>query len=113
MRIPRALLTVLLAALLVIAVSAGPGPAAPIRTRTLEPRLIPVSAAAEIPNSMRGQYSWLGSAPLPAGWPVLDVYYRDQVVWRRLEPTAGSYDFSWFDEGLAAAEAGAAGSASG
>lgn len=105
MRIPRALLTVLLAALLVIAVSAGPGPAAPIRTRTLEPRLIPVSAAAEIPNSMRGQYSWLGSAPLPADWPVLDVYYRDQVVWRRLEPTAGSYDFSWFDEGLAAAEA--------
>lgn len=70
---------------------------------TFRPRTIPV-ASSEVPNSLRGQYSWLGSEAQPGGWPISDVYYRDQVPWGRIEPAAGSYDLAWFDHGLDEAE---------
>ena len=73
------------------------------RLVTFRPRTIPV-ASSEVPNSLRGQYSWLGSAAQPGGWPISDVYYRDQVPWGRIEPAAGSYDLAWFDRGLEDAE---------
>ncbi|MEO5852003.1 MAG: DUF4832 domain-containing protein [Nocardioides sp.] len=72
---------------------------------TFRPRSIP-SSSPEVPNSMRGQYSWLGQEAQPTGWPISDVYYRDQVPWGRIEPTAGSFDLDWFEAGLAAAEQG-------
>lgn len=82
------------------AVAAGlfavPVDAAAVEVR---PRVIPLSAR-EIPNSLRGQYQWMSGAVRPKGWPVRDLYYRDQVAWSRIEPTQGSYDFSWFDSGL-------------
>ena len=72
------------------------------RTVVLRSRAIPLSAP-EIPNPMRGEYEWLGSSTVPAGFPTTDVYYRDQVSWSRIEPSPGVYDFHWFDEGLARA----------
>ncbi len=75
------------------------------RTATYRPRVIgPRGEAAEVPNSFRGQYAWLGQAAQPAGWPTTDVYYRDQVPWGRIEPTAGSFDLRWFEAGLEAAQ---------
>src|SRR5688500_15741979 len=68
------------------------------KTVVLRSRPIPMSAP-EIPNPMRGQYEWLGSPTVPAGFPARDVYYRDQVVWKRIEPSPGVYDFSSFDKG--------------
>ncbi len=79
------------------AVSLDPGPSvvattpaatattAPRKRRTvvLRARAIPLSAP-EIPNPMRGEYEWLGSSTVPAGFPVKDVYYRDR------SPGAGS-----------------------
>jgi hypothetical protein len=60
-------------------------------------------SAPEIANPMRGQYEWLGSSTVPAGFPAKDVYYRDQVAWKRIEPSPGVYDFSYFDQGIARA----------
>ena len=72
------------------------------KTLVLRAKPIPVSAP-EIANPMRGEYEWLGAAAQPQAWPVRDVYYRDQVAWKRIEPSPGVYDFSWFDKGLARA----------
>jgi uncharacterized protein DUF4832/glycosyl hydrolase family 42 (putative beta-galactosidase) len=72
------------------------------RTIVLRSQAIPMSAP-EIANPMRGQYEWLGATALPAGFPTKDVYYRDQVAWKRVEPSPGGYDFTYFDEGLARA----------
>ncbi len=72
------------------------------KTVVLRSRAIPMSAP-EIPNPMRGQYEWLGSPTVPSGFPTTDVYYRDQVAWKRIEPTPGVYDFSSFDQGIARA----------
>jgi len=72
------------------------------RTIVLRSQAIPLSAP-EIANPMRGQYEWLGATALPAGFPTKDVYYRDQVAWKRIEPSPGVYDFTYFDEGLARA----------
>jgi hypothetical protein len=68
----------------------------------LRSQAIPLSAP-EIPNPMRGEYEWLGSPTVPAGFPATDVYYRDQVAWKQIEPAPGVYDFSAFDEGIARA----------
>ena len=68
----------------------------------LRSQAIPMSAP-EIPNPMRGQYEWLGSPTVPSGFPATDVYYRDQVAWKRIEPSPGVYDFSSFDQGIARA----------
>ena len=57
------------------------------KTVVLRSRAIPMSAP-EIPNPMRGQYEWLGSSTVPAGFPTTDVYYRDQVAWKLIEPIA-------------------------
>ncbi len=75
---------------------------APRKTVVLRARAIPLSAP-EIANPMRGQYEWLGEKPLPAGFPVKDVYYRDTVSWSRIEPSPGVYDFAAIDQGLARA----------
>jgi hypothetical protein len=68
-------------------------------TVLLRSQAVPLSAP-EIPNPMRGQYEWLGSSTVPAGFPAKDVYYRDQVAWKRIEPSPGVYDFSLFDQGI-------------
>lgn len=60
---------------------------------------------ADIANSLRGQYNWMGYASQPNGWPASDVYYRDQVYWGRLEPQRREYDFSAIEQGLEKAEA--------
>ncbi len=70
---------------------------------TFRPTVIPKSAP-EIPNTLRGQYEWLGAASQVPGWPMDDVYYRDQVAWSRIEKTKGTYDFTWFDNGVAEAQ---------
>jgi hypothetical protein len=103
----RAVVLCALVALLVMpagatAVQAPTSHAKPRTTVVLRPRAIPMSAP-EIPNPMRGQYEWLGSSTVPAGFPATDVYYRDQVAWKRIEPSPGVYDFTWFDQGLARA----------
>ncbi len=72
---------------------------------TFRPTVIPLSAP-EIPNPGRGMYSWIGVTPEPAGWPVSDVYWRDQLNWKNdLERSPGVYDFSKVDAGLAEAAA--------
>jgi len=73
------------------------------RLVTFRTRAIP-AASSEVPNSLRGQYSWLGQEPQPTGWPITDVYYRDQVPWGRIEPAVGAFDLDWFEAGLEAAE---------
>ena len=75
------------------------------RVATFRPRTIPHSSP-EVPNSLRGQYSWLGQEAQPTGWPISDVYYRDQVPWGRIEPSVGTFDLDWFEAGLTAAEQG-------
>lgn len=70
---------------------------------TFTPSIIPISDP-EIPNSMRGQYEWNGSTAIPSGWPIRDVYYRDQIHWNQIETSPGVYNFSIFDQGLARAE---------
>ena len=77
-------------------------PARKRKTVVLRSQAIPMSAP-EIPNPMRGQYEWLGTPDGAAGFPTTDVYYRDQVAWKRIEPTPGVYDFSSFDQGIARA----------
>ena len=74
-------------------------PLAQMKPKTLVLRAKPIPLSApEIANPMRGQYEWLGAAAQPQAWPVRDVYYRDQVAWKRIEPSPGVYDFSWFDK---------------
>lgn len=71
---------------------------------TFRATTIPLSAT-EIPNATRGQYAWNGITPDPSNWPDSDVYYRDQIQWKQLEPSPGVYNFSIIDQGLAAAQA--------
>lgn len=73
------------------------------RLITFRPRTIPAESS-EVPNSLRGQYSWLGQEAQPDGWPISDVYYRDQLPWGRIEPAVGVYDLDWFERGLEAAQ---------
>ena len=101
--LPRALVRLLTVALLICSALALPGSATADGDRTFTPRPLPWTAP-DLPNSFRGLYAWLG-AEGPEGWATPDVYYRDQVYWGRIEPSDGAYDFSWFDAGLAAAEA--------
>jgi hypothetical protein len=74
------------------------------------PRVIPMSAP-EIANTGRGLYDWQGgTSGLPRGWPLVDYYMRDAIVWNRdLEPSRGVYPFlerpGVIDEGLAKAAA--------
>lgn len=93
--------TVALAMSFLAATAAGAG-ADPIGAQDFRPSVIPVSEA-EVSNPMRGQYAWLGSAAQPDGWPMRDVYYRDQVYWGRVETAPGVYDWSWFEAGLQSA----------
>jgi hypothetical protein len=69
--------------------------------------LAPLPADADLPNPLRGQYRWFGTAPTPSTATSNDVYYRDQVYWGRIEPVDNQWDFTWLDHGLA--EAGARG----
>jgi hypothetical protein len=77
---------------------------------TLTPAVIPRSAP-EIPNTGRGLYDWQGgTSGLPAGWPMVDYYMRDEIVWSRdLEPSPGHYSFlqqpGVIDAGMAKAAA--------
>lgn len=62
--------------------------------------------ATEIANPMRGQYDWISNGPDPADWPIMDVYYRDEMQWgKQIETTQGNYNFSALDRGLSAAQA--------
>jgi hypothetical protein len=80
----------------------------PIATFT-PPPIAP--SAPEIPNTGRGLYDWQGgTSGLPAGWPLVDYYMRDEIVWSRdLEPSQGRYSFlerpGVIDAGLAKAAA--------
>jgi hypothetical protein len=95
-------------ALLLAAVVGSPlsSVAATATTETFKPGVIYFSSS-EIANTMRGQYAWSGQDPQPSSYRTLDTYYRDQVMWNQIEPTQGTYDFTWFDRGLA--DAGARG----
>jgi hypothetical protein len=95
-------------ALLLAAVvgSSSSSVAATSTTQTFTPGVVSF-ASSEIANTMRGQYAWSGQDPQPSSYRTLDTYYRDQVMWNQIEPTSGSYDFTWFDRGLA--DAGARG----
>ena len=68
-------------------------------------------SAPEIPNTGRGLYDWQGgTSGLPYGWPLVDYYMRDEIVWSRdLEPSRGHYSFlegpGIIDAGLAKAAA--------
>ena len=101
----RGLLVLALPALLVAALLGGTeAGAATSTTVTFQPVQIAYTAP-EIANTLRGQYAWLGQEPQPSSYKTLDTYYRDQVMWSRIEPTRGSYDWTWFENGLADAEA--------
>lgn len=77
-----------------------------------EPTFLPITLNPQqswdrenaVVNPQRGQYLWLNGAPVPGDWPVIDVYYRDQIQWKEIETNPGVYDFSIFDTGLAEAE---------
>lgn len=73
--------------------------------KILSPAVVPLTSP-EIPNSLRGQYLWMGYPSMPAGWPGSDVYYRDQTYWGRLEPSRAAYSFAPLDDLLARAQAG-------
>ncbi|NHA68273.1 cell wall-binding repeat-containing protein [Phycicoccus flavus] len=91
----------LVPALLVAAAPAGS--AAGSGSSVLRPR--PLSTSVELPNPLRGQYTWMGQQVQPTGWPAADRYDRDVTYWGMLEPTKGAYDFRRIDAGLAAAGA--------
>lgn len=77
--------------------------AAPV-DQVINPTIIGIDAD-EIANPMRGQYEWLEQAPQPDGWPVTDIYWRDQLQWARdLEKSPGVYDFSTLEAGLQEAQ---------
>ena len=102
-----ALVALVLPALLVAALlGTSTADAATSTTVTFAPTQIAYTEP-EIANTLRGQYAWLGQEPQPGSYKTLDTYYRDQVMWSRIEPTRGTYDWSWFDQGLA--DAGARG----
>lgn len=64
------------------------------------PAVIPLSDP-EIANPLRGQYSWISHGPSPADFPILDVYYRDELQWaKELEPTQGQYNFASIEKGI-------------
>lgn len=73
--------------------------AEPITAQDFRPTVIPLSAP-EVSNPMRGQYAWLGAPSQVEGWPMRDIYYRDQLYWGRVEQQRGRYDFTWFDNGV-------------
>jgi hypothetical protein len=84
----------------------------PLNGGTFTPTILPRSGP-EIPNTGRGLYDWQGgTSGLPSGWPTMDYYMRDAIVWSRdLEPSQGHYPFlerpGVIDEGLGlAAEKG-------
>lgn len=63
------------------------------------------SADAAVANSGRGEYIWLNIPADPEGWPVMDLYWRDQLQWGQdLETAPGKYNFTSVDKGIAAAE---------
>lgn len=82
----------------------------PGETVSFTPTAIPLTAA-EIPNSGRGLYDWMGEHSMtPAGWPIVDYYQRDSISWPRdLEPSKGVYPFltqpGVIDQGIASAAA--------
>ncbi|WP_392543281.1 DUF4832 domain-containing protein [Oryzobacter telluris] len=95
----------IIATALVAALAAAPAGAADPTPKkvTFTPGLL--ASSTEIPNSLRGQYKWMGYAPQPASWSAPDLYYRDQVYWGRLEPQKGAFDFKWIEDGLSKAGA--------
>jgi hypothetical protein len=102
-----ALVALVLPALLVAALlGTSTADAATSTTVTFAPTQIAYTEP-EIANTLRGQYAWSGQEQQPGSYKTLDTYYRDQVMWSRIEPTRGTYDWSWFDQGLA--DAGARG----
>ena len=70
-------------------------------------KIAPLGLGVDLPNSLRGQYRWLGADPTPATVTSNDVYYRDQVYWGRIEKADNVFDFAWIEAGLA--DAGARG----
>lgn len=76
-------------------------------TQYLFPYEIPFSSG-DIPNPLRGQYTWMSWPPSPSGTTAPDYYEREQTGWGMLEPTRGNYDFSVIEDGLqkAAADGG-------
>ncbi|MGI9146220.1 MAG: DUF4832 domain-containing protein [Chloroflexota bacterium] len=60
-------------------------------------------ASTELPNSLRGEYSWYSDPVDPGNWPYQDSYTR--YDWKQIEPTQNNYDFSSIDAELAAAKA--------
>ena len=108
MRLRPSSLLVALTSVAVLALLAEPSgasaPAAAAPTVTTRPSQLPMSSAP-LANSMRGEYAWSGQATQPTAYTSPDVYYRDQVPWSRVETTEGSFDYSWFDDGMARARA--------
>ena len=92
---------------LVASLAAAPPPPARAAESARTFTLAPLGLGADLPNPLRGQYRWLGSAPTPATVTSNDVYYRDQVYWGRLEKADNDWDFAWLEAGLA--DAGARG----
>lgn len=76
-------------------------------TQYLFPYKIPFSSG-DIPNPLRGQYTWMSWPPSPSGTSAPDYYEREQTGWGMLEPTRGDYDFGVIEDGLqkAAADGG-------
>lgn len=75
-------------------------------TQTITPNQIDYTQP-EIPNPLRGQYSFLSTDyaanAAPSGWPLQDAYAR--YTWRQVEPTQGNYNFSVIEDALDAVEA--------
>ena len=82
----RALVALVLPALLVAALlGTSEADAAIVTTVTFQPTSIAYTEP-EIANTLRGQYAWSGQEPQPGSYKTLDTYYRDQVMWSRIEP---------------------------
>lgn len=61
-----------------------------------------IPAAEEIAQSGRGMYDWLGVPYDPAAWPKSgDLYRRNELWWRHVEPTRGAYNFAPVETSLA------------
>jgi len=68
---------------------------------TFTPAVVSINAA-EIQNPTRGLFDWNGAdqnimAPLPIQ-PDPDIYDRDAIYWRNLEPSQGSYNLTYLDQ---------------